>query len=109
MASTNSVSYGYINDTISTGISAFESKLRSTMTSMADNTDGALTSAQMLQMQQQVQQWTIMVEIQSTITSSWRTRSSPWCRNRAETHAARPATAPSRATARVGVGFRVGY
>ena len=38
------------------------------MTSMADNTDGALTSAQMLQMQQQVQQWTIMVEIQSTIT-----------------------------------------
>ena len=25
MASTNSVSYGYINDTISTGISAFES------------------------------------------------------------------------------------
>ena len=52
------------------------------MTSMADNTDGALTSAQMLQMQQQVQQWTIMVEIQSTITSSWRTRSSPWCRNR---------------------------
>ena len=39
MASTNSVSYGYINDTISTGISAFESKLRSTMTSMADNTD----------------------------------------------------------------------
>ena len=79
------------------------------MTSMADNTDGALTSAQMLQMQQQVQQWTIMVEIQSTITSSWRTRSSPWCRNRAETHAARPATgAASRATARVGVGFRVG-
>ena len=78
------------------------------MTSMADNTDGALTSAQMLQMQQQVQQWTIMVEIQSTITSSWRTRSSPWCRNRAETHAARPATGASRATARVGVGFRVG-
>ncbi|MFY4257987.1 EscF/YscF/HrpA family type III secretion system needle major subunit [Achromobacter xylosoxidans] len=68
MASTNSISYGYINDTISTGISAFESKLRSTMAAMADSGDGSLTSQQMLQMQQQVQQWTIMVEIQSTIT-----------------------------------------
>jgi type III secretion protein F len=35
---------------------------------MGSNADGSVSQAQMLQMQQQIQQWTMMIDIQSTIT-----------------------------------------
>jgi type III secretion protein F len=35
---------------------------------MRTNADGSVSQADMLQMQQQIQQWTMLIEIQSTIT-----------------------------------------
>lgn len=68
MDSGSALSNSYINNTILNGISAQESKLKETMASMASKGDGAMNSYDMLQMQQQVQQWSIMVDIQGTIT-----------------------------------------
>ncbi len=58
----------FLNSTVFQGIQKQEDKLKTTMSSMASASDGNLTPTQMLAMQQQVQQWSIMIDIQSTIT-----------------------------------------
>lgn len=60
--------FNYVNRTIYQGLRTQEAKLRETLAAIGNNADGSVTQADMLRMQQQVQQWTMLVEIQSTIT-----------------------------------------
>jgi len=62
------LNFNAINNTIYKGIESQETKLRTTLTSLGNNADGNVSQAEMLQMQQQIQQWTMMIDIQGTIT-----------------------------------------
>lgn len=68
VSSRSGLSFNDINNTIYQGLRTQESKLRSTLSNLGTNADGSVSQTDLLQMQQQVQQWTMMVEIQSTIT-----------------------------------------
>jgi len=61
---TNSLNYDVINNTVMNAIQRREELLRTTITSMGDNP----TTAQMVALQQQVQTWSIMAQIQTTLT-----------------------------------------
>ncbi|MCX5590260.1 EscF/YscF/HrpA family type III secretion system needle major subunit [Alcaligenes endophyticus] len=57
-----------VNQSIYQGLSTQEAKLRDTLASIGSKADGAVTQAELLRMQQEVQQWTMLIDIQSTIT-----------------------------------------
>jgi len=57
-----------VNNSIYAGIRTQETKLQSTITTIGSKADGTVSQSDMLLMQQQIQQWSMMVEIQSTIT-----------------------------------------
>lgn len=61
---TNSLNYEVINNTVMNAIQRREELLRTTITSMGDTP----TTAQMITLQQQVQTWSIMAQIQTTLT-----------------------------------------
>lgn len=61
---TNSLNYDVINNTVMNAIQRREELLRTTISSMGDNP----TTAQMVTLQQQVQTWSIMAQIQTTLT-----------------------------------------
>lgn len=61
------LSLNQINRTIYQGLSTQESRLRDTL-SRIGGADGSVTQTDMLRMQQEIQQWSILVDIQSTIT-----------------------------------------
>ncbi|MFY0478495.1 EscF/YscF/HrpA family type III secretion system needle major subunit [Achromobacter marplatensis] len=67
MNGSSSLSFNYINETIFTGMKAQEDKLKTTLAGLGATGDGNLNPTQLLQVQQQVQQWTMMTEIQSTM------------------------------------------
>lgn len=68
ISSRSGLSFNDINNTIYQGLRTQESKLRTTLANIGTNADGSVSQADLLQMQQQVQQWTMMIDIQSTIT-----------------------------------------
>jgi len=57
-----------LNNTIYRSIEAHESKLRTTLNDIRQKGDGNVSQADLLMMQQEVQQWSMMIELQSTIT-----------------------------------------
>lgn len=61
------LSLNQVNTTIFQGLRAQETRLRDTLAQIGSKGD-AVDQTDMLRMQQQVQQWTMLVEIQSTIT-----------------------------------------
>lgn len=68
LSGSSGLSFNTVNSTIYDSIRTQESNLQSTLANMNTNADGSVSQAQMLQMQQQIQQWTMMIDIQSTIT-----------------------------------------
>jgi len=62
------LNFNEINNTLYQGIRTQETQLRDTLSRIGNNADGHVTQAEMLQMQQQIQQWTMMIDIQGTIT-----------------------------------------
>lgn len=66
IGSSGGMNLNYLNDTVYKGIQAHENKLRDTL-SRIGNADGSVSQADMLKMQQEVQQWTMMVDVHSTI------------------------------------------
>jgi len=62
------LNFNNINNTVYNAISTQEGNLRRTLETISKNGDGSVSQADMLQMQQQMQQWTILIDIQSTIT-----------------------------------------
>ncbi|HLU14358.1 MAG TPA: EscF/YscF/HrpA family type III secretion system needle major subunit [Burkholderiaceae bacterium] len=61
------LSLNQINRTIYQGLSTQESRLRDTL-SRIGGADGSVSQTDMLRMQQEIQQWSILVDIQATIT-----------------------------------------
>lgn len=68
LTGSSGLNFNEVNNTIYDGIRTQETQLRETMSNIGTNADGSVSQADMLQMQQRIQQWTMMVEIQSTIT-----------------------------------------
>ncbi|MFJ3463714.1 EscF/YscF/HrpA family type III secretion system needle major subunit [Achromobacter spanius] len=68
LTGSSGLNFNSVNSTIYDSIRTQETNLQSTLASMQTNADGSVSQAQMLQMQQQIQQWTMMIDIQSTIT-----------------------------------------
>ena len=68
LTGSSGLNFNTVNSTIYDSIRTQETNLQSTLANMGTNADGSVSQAQMLQMQQQIQQWTMMIDIQSTIT-----------------------------------------
>jgi type III secretion protein F len=62
------LSVNHINATIYKGIRAGENNLQATMAKIGNNANGNITQADMLHMQQEILKWSMMVELQSTLT-----------------------------------------
>jgi len=62
------LNFDNVNNSIYEGIRTQETKLQTTISTIGSKADGAVSQSDMLLMQQQIQQWSMMVEIQSTIT-----------------------------------------
>lgn len=61
------LSLDHVNRTVYQGLRTQEARLRDTLAAIG-NADGTVDQTDMLRMQQEVQQWSMLVEIQSTIT-----------------------------------------
>lgn len=68
IAGSAGMNFNALNDTIYSSIRSQETKLRSTISSISTDADGNISQTDLLKLQQQTQQWTIMIELQSTIT-----------------------------------------
>jgi type III secretion protein F len=68
LTGSSGLNFNSVNSTIYDSIRSQESNLQTTLSNMRTNADGSVSQADMLQMQQQIQQWTMLIEIQSTIT-----------------------------------------
>jgi type III secretion protein F len=68
LAGSAGMNFNTVNNTIYTALQSQETRLRATLASIQTDSDGNVSQADLLRMQQQVQQWTMMVEIQSTMT-----------------------------------------
>ncbi|HET8597398.1 MAG TPA: EscF/YscF/HrpA family type III secretion system needle major subunit [Castellaniella sp.] len=62
------LNFNAVNDTIYNSIRAQESKLRDTISGISTDADGNVSQTDLLKLQQQTQQWSMMIELQSTIT-----------------------------------------
>jgi len=68
LSGASGLNFNNLNNTVYEGIRAQETQLRNTISTIGSQGDGSISQADMLAMQQQVQQWSMLVEIQSTIT-----------------------------------------
>ena len=64
----STVTFNTINDTLYSAVSAGENRLRTTLNNLQRDADGNVSQADLLRMQQEVSKWTMMVELQSSIT-----------------------------------------
>ncbi len=68
LTGSSGLNFNSVNSTIYDSIRSQESNLQTTLSNLRTNADGSVSQADMLKMQEQVQQWTMLIEIQSTIT-----------------------------------------
>lgn len=62
------LNFNSVNSTIYDSIRSQEGNLQTTLANMRTNADGSISPGDMLKMQQQLQQWTMLIEMQSTMT-----------------------------------------
>ena len=70
LSTASSLNFNNVNNTIYSAIQTQETQLNQTMQSLASAGDGNVSQAQMLELQQQINQWSMLVQIQSTIIKS---------------------------------------
>lgn len=63
ISSTNGLTFDYINNTVASAVKAKEADLQTQISKLGT----APTTTDLLMLQQQVQQWTMMTQIQSTL------------------------------------------
>lgn len=68
IAGSAGLNFNAINDTIYKSIATQESKLRNTISGISTDADGNVSQTDLLKMQQETQQWTMLIDLQSTIT-----------------------------------------
>lgn len=59
---------GVLNSTLMRSIGAQETQLRGMVTALGGKEEGAVTQGELLMLQQRMQQWTMMIELQATVT-----------------------------------------
>jgi len=64
------LNFNLVNNTIYNAITTQETNLQNTLNSIQTDADGNITTADMLKIQQQTQQWSLLVDMQSTITKT---------------------------------------
>jgi len=62
------LNFNNLNNAIYNSISTQEAKLRETIESLGKDADGNVSQTDLLKLQQETQQWTMMIELQSTLT-----------------------------------------
>jgi len=62
-SSTNGLTFDYINGTVATAVRSQESNLRTQISALGETP----TATDLLVLQQEIQQWTMMTQIQSTL------------------------------------------
>lgn len=70
IAGTAGMNYSQINNTISQGVRSQENAIIDQATSLASSSDGNISPTDLLAMQQKMANWTLMVDLQSTMTKS---------------------------------------
>ncbi len=66
LAANEGISFSVINDTMVNAINTQETSLRATIQSAGNNP----TTTQLLSLQQQIQQWTILTDLQATLSKT---------------------------------------
>jgi len=62
------LNFNSINNTVYDSIRSQEGRLRNTISNISTDADGNISQADLLKLQQETQQWTMMIELQSTLT-----------------------------------------
>jgi type III secretion protein F len=62
------LNFNALNNTIYDSINSQETQLRDTISNISTDADGNVSQTDLLKLQQQTQQWTMMIDLQSTIT-----------------------------------------
>ncbi|MEI2417087.1 EscF/YscF/HrpA family type III secretion system needle major subunit [Orrella sp. JC864] len=68
LTGSSSLNFNNLNNSIYNSLRTQETRLNQTLSSIGTNADGQVSQADMLRMQQQIQQWSMLIEIQGTIT-----------------------------------------
>jgi len=68
LTGSSGLNFNKLNDTIYSSIRAQENRLRDTIASISTDADGNISQTDLLKLQQEVQQWTMLIELQSNLT-----------------------------------------
>ncbi len=68
LSGSSGLNFNNVNNTIYAGLRTQETGLRDTISTIGSRGDGAVSQTDMLMLQQQISQWSMLVDIQSTIT-----------------------------------------
>ena len=68
LSNSSSITFDTVNNTLYAGVRTEETQLRDLLTKIQSEADGNVSQTDLLMFQQQVTQWTLMINIQSTIT-----------------------------------------
>ena len=68
ISNSTEINFNNLNSTIYSRLSTQETELRNTLNTISVDSDGNVSQADLLKMQQQLQQWSIMIDLQSTMT-----------------------------------------
>ena len=68
ISNSTEINFNNLNSTIYSSLSTQETALRNTLNTISVDSDGNVSQADLLKMQQQLQQWSIMIDLQSTMT-----------------------------------------
>lgn len=61
------VTFTTVNNTISSALQTQETRFKATLSSMQTDADGNISQIDLLRMQQQMAQWSLLIETQSTV------------------------------------------
>jgi type III secretion protein F len=71
LSTSASLNFTNVNNTVYSAIQTQETQLNQTMQNISSSSNnGTVSQAQMLELQQQINQWSMLVQIQSTIIKS---------------------------------------
>lgn len=68
LSGSSGLNFNNLNNTIYNGIRSQEARLRDTIANLSTDADGNVSQTDLLRLQQQTQQWTMMIDLQSTLT-----------------------------------------
>ncbi len=68
LSNSTEINFNNLNSAIFSSLSTQETSLKATMNTISVDSDGNVSQSDLLKMQQQLQQWSIMIDLQSTMT-----------------------------------------